>query len=247
MMLLADIGNTRVKWALAQGRELSGYGVAMHLGRPSMEIWQSVWGDVPHPQRIVVSNVAGVTVAESLRDFCQQRFQLTPEFMHPSPQAGGVTNGYTDAAQLGADRWAAVVGAFHRYGGPVCVLGCGTALTMDTVNRNGRHLGGLIAPGLGAMQRALTAAAPALPSGTVRQPTLFARDTRTAVSSGVLYAAAGFIERVVAEVRAREGTGIKLLLTGGDAETLQPWLHERFTLAPHLVLEGLVVLAELRT
>ena len=246
-MLLADIGNTRVKWAFAQGRELSGYGVAMRARRPPMGVWRSVWGDVPRPQRVVISNVAGATVADSVRDYFQQQFQLTPEFMTPSSRAGGVTNGYADPAQLGADRWAAAVGAFSRCGGPVCVLGCGTALTMDTVDRDGRHLGGLIAPGLGAMQRALSAAAPALPSDATGQPALFARDTRAAVSSGVLYAAVGFIERVAAEVRAREGRGIKMLLTGGDAETLQPRLHERFTLAPHLVLEGLAVLAELRT
>ncbi|MGH8292238.1 MAG: type III pantothenate kinase [Gammaproteobacteria bacterium] len=246
-MLLADIGNTRIKWALARGRELSGYGVAVHLGRLPMEVWRSVWGDVPRLQRVVISNVAGATVADSVRDYFQQQFQLIPEFMTPSLRAGGVANGYADPAQLGADRWAAAVGAFSLYGGPVCVLGCGTALTMDTVNRDGRHLGGLIAPGLGAMQRALSAAAPALPTDVDGPPALFARDTRTAVSSGVLYAAVGFIERVSAEVRAREGRAIKMLLTGGDAETLQPWLHERFTLAPHLVLEGLAVLAKLRT
>ncbi|MDE1886568.1 MAG: type III pantothenate kinase [Gammaproteobacteria bacterium] len=247
MMLLADIGNTRVKWAQAQGRKLSGHGVAMHAGRPPMEVWRSVWGDVLRPQCVVISNVAGAAVADSVRDYFQQQFQLIPEFMTPSSRAGGVTNGYADPAQLGADRWAAAVGAFSRYGGPICVLGCGTALTMDTVDRDGRHLGGLIAPGLGAMRRALSAAAPALPSDAAGQPALFARDTRAAVSSGVLYAAVGFIERVAAEVRAREGREIKMLLTGGDAETLQPWLPERFTLAPHLVLEGLAVLAELRT
>ncbi|MDE2139026.1 MAG: type III pantothenate kinase [Gammaproteobacteria bacterium] len=247
MMLLADIGNTRVKWAQAQGRILSGYGVTMHAGRPPMEVWRSVWADVPRPQRVVISNVAGAAVADSVRDYFQQQLHLTPEFVKPSPLAGGVTNGYADVAQLGADRWAAAVGAFSRYGGPVCVLGCGTALTMDTVNRDGRHLGGLIAPGLGTMQRALFAAAPTLPTDGAGQPVLFARDTRTAVSSGVLYAAAGFIERVTAEVRDREGKEIKMLLTGGDAEILQSWLHDRFTLAPHLVLEGLAVLAELRT
>lgn len=247
MMLLADIGNTRVKWAQAQRGKLSGYGVERHAGRPPLEVWRSVWGDVPRPQRIVVSNVAGAGVADSLRDFCQRQFQLMPEFMTPSSRAGGVTNGYADAAQLGADRWAAAVGAFRRHGGPVCILGCGTALTMDSVDRDGRHLGGLIAPGMGAMQRALTAAAPALPAGAGAEPVLFARDTRAAVSSGILYAAAGFIERVAAEVRARQGREIKMLLTGGDAETLQPWLHEQFTLAPYLVLEGLAVLAELHT
>ena len=246
-MLLVDIGNTRVKWALAQGGKLSAHAAAGHNGHSAARTWASVWDAMPPPQRIVVSNVAGAAVAESLRVYCQRHFRRAPEFMTPAARAAGVTNGYIEPAQLGADRWAAIVGAFAQYGGPLCVIGCGTAMTVDTVSRDGRHLGGLIAPGLGVMQRALSDAAPALPAEAATQTELFARDTRTAVTSGVRYAALGFIERVTAEIRDRQGANIKLLLTGGDAETLQPQLRERFTLAPHLVLEGLAVLAEART
>lgn len=244
MTLLVDIGNTRVKWAQAQGRELSGHGAAMHVGQPPSQIWPAVWSDMPRPRRVVVSNVAGAAIAESLREYCQRQFRLAPEFVTPLPKAAGVTNGYADPAQLGADRWAAVIGAFNRYGGPIAVIGCGTALTMDTVSREGRHLGGLIAPGLGVMQRALSEAAPLLPAAAGGESALFAHDTRSAVTNGIRYAASGFIERVVAEVRAQQGMEIGVLLTGGDAETLQSWMRERFTLAPHLVLDGLAVLAE---
>lgn len=246
MILVVDIGNTRIKWACAQGHALSGHAAAIHAGRPLAQIWSSIGKDAPRPERIVASNVAGTAVAESLRAYCRQQFKLVPEFITPSPKAAGVTNGYTDPAQLGSDRWAAIIGAFGRYGGPLCVFGCGTALTVDSVSRDGRHLGGLIAPGLGVMRRALADAAPALPVEADGELTLFAHATRSAVSSGVCYAAVGFIERVVAEVRAQQGAETRVLLTGGDAETLQPGLRERFTLAPHLVLEGLALLAEAR-
>lgn len=246
MMLLVDIGNTRVKWAQAQGRELSGHGNARHAGLPPAGIWPAMWAGLPRPQRIVVSNVAGAALAESLGVYCEKQFQLAPEFVTPSLRAAGVSNGYLEPAQLGADRWAAVVGAFSRYRGPAVVIGCGTALTVDTVDGEGRHLGGLIAPGLAVMRRALAEAAPVLPADASSDKVLFARDTRSAISSGVLHAAAGFIERMVAEIRERQGAQLKWLLTGGDAEMLQAMLRARFTLAPHLVLEGLAVLAEAR-
>ena len=246
-MLLVDIGNTRVKWAQAHNGILSAHGAAAYAGKSVAQPWPPVWSGMPKPERIVVSNVAGPAVAARLRVYCQQHFALSPEFITPSARAAGVTSGYVEPAELGADRWAAVIGAFARHGGPVCVVGCGTAITVDTVSRDGRHLGGLIAPGLGVMQRALSEAAPALPAEAGAGSELFARDTRTAVTGGVRYAALGFIERVVAEIRAQQGAEIKLLLTGGDAERLQPQLRERFTLAPHLVLEGLAVLAEART
>lgn len=246
-MLLVDIGNTRIKWAQLQSGKLSAYGAALHVGQPVAQAWPPVWNDMPRPERIVVSNVAGPAVTESLRIYCQQQFRRAPEFVTPSAQAAGVINGYVEPAQLGADRWAAVIGAFARYGGPVCVIGCGTAITVDTVTREGRHLGGLIAPGLSVMPRALSEAAPVLPFEVGGEPVLFARDTQSAVGSGVRYAAVGFIERVVADIRTQQGGNVKLLLTGGDAEILQAWLRERFTLTPHLVLQGLVVLAEMRT
>jgi type III pantothenate kinase len=162
-------------------------------------------------------------------------------------QACGVTNGYTQAAQLGADRWAAVIGAYHRYGGPTCVISCGTAITVDTVTHEGQHLGGLISPGLSVMQRALATAAPVIPNEPGDTVTLYARDTRTAVTSGILYAAAGLLERATTEIQGQQGAQTKFLLTGGDAERMQSIVQGRFTLAPHLVLEGLVVLAGQQT
>ena len=247
MMLLVDIGNTRLKWGLSRGREISATGALVHAGRAPAEIWRAAWRELPQPKRVVVANVAGAVIAGSLCTYCQEHFQIMPGFVTPVAQAVGVTNGYRDPAQLGADRWAAVVGAFTRHGGPICVVGCGTAITVDTVSREGRHLGGLIAPGLGTMQRALASASAALPAEPGETIQLFARDTRTAVTSGVLYAATGFVERTIAEVRAQQGDELKVLLTGGDAERLHSMMSGRFTLAPHLVLEGLAVLAEPHT
>ena len=247
MMLLVDIGNTRVKWGLSRGREISATGAFAHVDRAPAELWPAAWRESARPERVVVANVAGPRIAESLRAYCREHFQLTPEFVASASQAAGVTNGYRNPAQLGADRWAAVIGAYTRQGGPVCVVGCGTAITVDTVSREGRHLGGLIAPGLGTMQRALAAASAALPAEPGGVIELFARDTRTAVTSGVLFAVTGFVERAIAEIRAQQGDELAILLTGGDVEALQPWLRERVTLAPHLVLEGLAVLAEART
>lgn len=243
MMLLVDAGNTRIKWGLASAQVVSNYGAFSYKGKPINATLSQVWAELQTPVRILVSNVAGKELGEDLANFCHQRFKRAPEFVQVKAQGCGVTNSYTQATQLGADRWAAMIGAYHNYKGPVCIVSCGTAITIDTVTREGRHLGGLIGPGIGVMQQALAAAAPAIPGEPGDGPKLYARDTRTAVTSGVLYAAAGFIERATKEILAQQGEQTNLLLTGGDAERLQLMLKERFTLTPHLVLEGLAVLA----
>lgn len=243
MKLLVDVGNTRIKWAQSRERGLENPRAAVHAGKSLAEILQLEWQAMPRPESVLVANVAGNAAEESLRHYCRAHFDCEPEFLVPARSAGGVTNGYREPSQLGADRWAAAIGAYADYGGPVCVIGCGTAITVDTVTRDGRHLGGLIAPGLAVMHAALAAAAPALQQAPGEEVRLYAADTRTAVSSGVFYAAAGFAKRVLHEIRADQGESLQVLLTGGDAERLLPRLPGLVALVPHLVLEGLAVLA----
>ena len=246
-MLLVDMGNTRIKWGLLHDQSVSNRGAAEYRDKPIAPTLEAVWAKIPPPGRILVANVAGPSLARNLEDYCRARFNLIPEFVLAERRACGITNGYIQPEQLGADRWAAVIGAYHLYSGPTCVVGCGTAITLDTVTQEGAHLGGLIAPGIGVMQRALAAAAPAIPEEPGNTVTLYAQDTRTAVTSGILYAVAGLIERAAAEIHARQGAQTKFLLTGGDAEQVQTVMQERFTLAPHLVLEGLALLAGQQT
>lgn len=243
MILLVDVGNTRIKWGLLHGQAISGHGALLHAGRPINDVLAQAWANLPRPARILAANVAGMAMAENLDHYCREHFQMAPEYVIAADRACGVTNGYTQPAQLGADRWAAVIGAYNRHGGAACIIGCGTAITVDTVTHEGQHLGGLIAPGIGVMHKALASAAAAIPAEQGDTLTLYAHDTRTAVTSGILYAAAGFIERTLREIHAQHGARMPVLLSGGDAAHLQAVIRAPVTLAPHLVLEGLSVLA----
>lgn len=247
MKLLVDVGNTRIKWGLSDSRAISEHGALTYQDKPITQVLTAAWHNLPAPECILVANVAGASFAEQLASFCQKRFYQAPEFIQAKPQACGIINGYNQPEQLGADRWAAIIGAYHLYSGPTCIVSCGTAITVDTVTSEGQHLGGLITPGMTLMQRALAAAAPAIPPEPSDTIAFYARDTRTAVTSGVLYAAAGFIERATAEILKQQGTMTRCLLTGGDAGRVGSIVQGRFTLAPHLVLEGLLVMAEQQT
>ncbi|MGH8398836.1 MAG: type III pantothenate kinase [Gammaproteobacteria bacterium] len=244
MILLVDAGNTRIKWALCRDQELFDHSAALHTAKSVDDVLRQAWAALPRPERIIIANVAGKTMAENLTAQAREHFKLTPEFVVPAAQAAGVTNGYRNPKQLGSDRWAAMIAAHQRFRGPVCVIGCGTAITVDTLTREGLHLGGLIAPGIGVMHRALADAAAAIAFEPGAQATLYAHDTRSAVTAGIVYAATGFIERTAMQIRSQQGAQTVFLLTGGDAEQLQPQLQGRFTLVPHLVLVGLAILAE---
>ncbi len=145
--------------------------------------------------------------------------------------------------RLGADRWAAIIGAYKVFGGPACVIDAGTAITVDAVDARGLHLGGLIAPGPQSMRRALVDATANLRDLGEGELALLCKDTRSAISSGGWHAAAGLVERMHMLVGKRLGPKTRFIMTGGDAERLDALVPGRFTLSPDLVLLGLAAAA----
>jgi type III pantothenate kinase len=72
---------------------------------------------------------------------------------------------------------------------------------------------------------------------------LFAKDTRSGVMGGTLYATIAVIDRIVQDVTEAIGTELTCVLTGGDADTVRPLLPADFRYEPELVLQGLALVA----
>ena len=139
------------------------------------------------------------------------------------------------------DRFLALLAAYHRARAPVLVCGVGTALTIDLVDGDGRHLGGRIAPSPTLMREVLHARAAHLPEQGGRYD-LFARDTDDALESGCLGAAVALVEQTQREALARVPTPPVLVLHGGGADALAPHLPDA-VLHGSLVLNGLAIWA----
>jgi type III pantothenate kinase len=247
MMLLVDIGNTRVKWARVQNGHLSIGTPLMHREQSLVVIWDTLWGAIPLPERVVVACVAGGGIAASLTAWCLAHWGVRPEFVSAGAAACGVSSGYRVPSELGVDRWLAMIAARQLPefdGRALCVVGCGTALTVDVVTADGRHLGGWIAPGLGLMRQLLAqgTAVRTADTANVANCSEFGHGTAEAVTAGTLQAAAGMVLQAMALAQQRVN-GVPLgVLTGGDADTLLPLLPGAVGVVPDLVLHGLVQL-----
>ncbi len=240
--LLLDIGNSRIKWGFLREGVIRGAGGAAH-GKCTPDDLIAVWGE--RPARLVASNVRGEQFAAALTACTLNAWHLRPEFVTPSRQAFGVTNAYRDAEKLGADRWAALIAAHHLHPGAACIVDCGTAITIDTLGAEGKHLGGLILPGLTTMRKALgsqTAALPMAPEQQILELTPLAQDTGQAIVQGTLYAAVAAIERARADLSSRFAVQ-SWLITGGDTAQIMPLLSVTFRHEPDLVLQGLAIIA----
>lgn len=252
MKLLLDVGNSRLKWAALSGASLQPGGRLQHAGLEPEALMRSVWPREEPPQAVVASNVAGAGVAERIRVGARARWGIDPLFLAAVPEAYGLRCAYARPERLGADRWAAMLGAWHRvpgiHGRNVCVLDCGTAVTVDAITAEGSHLGGLIAPGLALMRAALHTSTSDLAElwRSGEEPAGFevlAADTRGAIEAGVHGCLVGLVERVVRELASGWNGDFVSVVTGGDGELVRPWLPPGHRCVPDLVLEGLAVVA----
>lgn len=242
MRLLLDLGNTRLKWAVQDDRG----GWFAHAA----VAWQD---DVPAAladawRGIALPPAFGASVVESAREELVARSVRAcggdVTWLRTPAVACGVRNAYAEPARLGVDRFLAMVAA-RADGLGACVLaGVGTALTLDALDADGRHLGGLIAPGPQLMRQALlgaTAQVRPVRAGTIHE---LADNTADAVRSGCWLAAAALVERFVAQVTPRLASVPTVSLSGGDAEPLAALLALPVRRTHDSVLRGLAVWAQ---
>jgi type III pantothenate kinase len=233
MMLCIDCGNTRLKWGL---REQGNWEATGHLRLDEASRLADVLGGLV-PQRIVACNVAGSSVRESV----ERSLQRQPEWVSARDQQCGVTNRYDTPTQLGADRWAALIGARAVHPGPCLVICAGTATTIDVLDGDGVFQGGLILPGLDMMHTALASRTAQLES-VVGNCVALPRNTRDAITSGTIHATLGAMEHMFRHVAGRPGA--ICLLSGGAADRIESAMTLKWQRIEHLVLEGLACIAE---
>jgi type III pantothenate kinase len=131
MMLVIDVGNTRMKWAWLTSTGLSDQQAVVHRdAKPG--IWTTaLFESGQHPSRVLVSNVAGPVMAKTLTELTKKAFGVNIEFVTAVPEFHGLTNGYLDPSLLGADRWLALIGAWTKARSALCVVDAGTAVTVS--------------------------------------------------------------------------------------------------------------------
>lgn len=232
---LFDLGNTRLKCAPLQADGTVGDAVALPHREEDVAaaLAQFLPGRIDVAYLASVANPAlRVAVIDALTARCQ-RISLA----RTQVRLGAVRIAYADPRKLGVDRFLALLAAHARVSDAALVCGVGTALTIDLVDADGRHLGGRIAPSPTLMREALHERAPQLPEfgGDYID---FASDTEDALASGCDGAALALIERSLDAARQRLGRAPRLILHGGGADALAARLPNATQVAT-LVLEGL--------
>lgn len=243
MSLLVDIGNTRIKWAVERSGTLRYHGSCAHSARPGCP--DDAWRRLPTPTAVWFASVADAACTERLGALVESLWGLRPGRLLTSRACCGVVNAYRQSAQLGVDRWAALIAAHRRWRSPVVVVDIGSAMTVDLLDADGHHLGGHIVPGLALQRQSLrqgtAAVTPGEDSVYSEQP---GRSTAECVNHGVTTALAALIERNARQLATDTGGTVTTVVTGGDAEVILPLLEGRAEYVADLVLQGMALMVK---
>jgi type III pantothenate kinase len=201
--------------------------------------------------RIAPGQIDGVAIASVVPSLTSVLVALSKKYLEREPLVvePGVRTGmpvlYEPPGDVGADRIVNGVAAFAAYGGPVVVVDFGTATTFDVVTKKGEYLGGIICPGVGISADALFQRAARLPRVDVRNPgRVIGRSTVGSIQSGLYFGYAAMVDGIIARIREELGEPIRVVATGGLAETLASQIHSIESVDPVLTLTGLRLIWE---
>ena len=245
MILEFDLGNTRFKWRLRREREIASRGFLHASGSFSeLESILEIYGR--QIKRVWVASVVGNTIEQSLSSWSESYLSVTPEFARSESICGGVTNGYDEPRQLGVDRWLSIVACYQQTKKAFLLATFGTAITVDIVLENGKHVGGFIAPGFSLMLDSLQQKTRQIILDQHSELLELRPGTSTteAVYAAVTAMLSGLVENSVRQLQIiAPSIEFDVVFAGGDAQRALPF-YPQAQLKSELVLDGLAYALE---
>lgn len=253
--LFIDIGNTRVKWALANNAKVTHQIQFNSQGNFSENFSSSLielclensW----EIDQVICSSVSSLEQTRHIQKAFEKTYPKTIwKQINGLSLIEKITSSYLNPEQLGSDRRAMIIATQTLFPHKnTLIVSSGTATTLDIVTAQAHHLGGWILPGFSLMRDSLTQGTGRLAmddSVTENEISIeIALDTQSAIIRGILASQLGAIE-VANEYAKRKNIQLDLMLfTGGNGEQLFQYQNQKEQSFPckyedNLVLKGLM-------
>ena len=254
MLLVADVGNTNVVFALYEGLEIkTRWRIATDPRRTGDEY--AVWllqllaiegfgrEDVT---QIIVGSVVPRAV-HNLAVLAQKYFGVEPLIAGEGHADWGIAVDVDEPRSLGADRALNAIAAHAKYEGDLIVIDFGTATTFDAIDFTGAYKGGIIAPGINLSLDALVGNTAKLPRIAIEAPrtnSVIGTNTEDQMLIGVYWGYVALMEGLTARMKAEIGRPARVVATGGLAILFDQHTELFDHVDNDLTLDGLAILAE---
>lgn len=227
MILVLDIGNTNVKYGIFEGDELvASWRISTNVARTSDEYGMTL-GNLLQQSGIRFEDIEACVMSSvapalnyTFEHMCKYYLGNAPLLIMSHKVDTGIEICYEHPSQLGSDRIVDVCSAYHLYGGPAIVVDFGTATTFNLVTKEGKYLGGAIAPGIKTATESLVSTAAKLPRIELEKPeNIIGKNTKSCMQSGIVYGYTGLVKYMVAKYKELdEMKDAKVIATGGLCE-----------------------------
>lgn len=254
MLLVIDLGNTNVVFALFEGREIRArWRIATDPRRTADEyaVWLSQLLALEGVERSAVTQIIVATVVpralHNIEVLADKYFGVTPLVAGEGAAHYGIPIDVDQPKSLGADRAVNAVAAHARYTGDLIIIDFGTATTFDVVDFNGAYKGGIIAPGINLSLDALVGNTAKLPRIAIEAPksaSVIGTNTEDQMLIGVFWGYVAMMEGLVGRMKAQIGRPAKVIATGGLAVLFDQHTDIFDAIDADLTLDGLAILAE---
>ena len=220
-LLLVDSGNSRIKWVEAEVKSK-----VAHCGdvtSSDMDAGETrlleQWRCLKPPMAVWLSNSAGTARQQQLEQWVMLLWGQKPHCVSTMDRYQGLVNGYDQPQQLGVDRWLGLLALYLRGLQPFILIDCGTATTLDRVDQNGVHQGGVILPAIDSNFETLMARAPHLQVELNKKPSTLLGHTTAEGLRGCEKGVVNYLEQLIKQLQDQYGV-CQIILTGGSAERL---------------------------
>lgn len=217
--LCVDIGNTSIKLCLFSGfRRAKVHEIPTSAVKSCGRILRTKFSGVIIDESIICSVVPAAEriIAPMIKKHTKKRHYCVGKncFIR-------IPSAYQKGA-LGADRLVALWGALWKWKSPLIIVSFGTAITIDYINKAGKHCGGFIVPGLSAATQALSNNTAQLPPVRFKKDSAgCGTDTRTCIQRGIVQGTAYAVDGFVAQIKKKYGIAPVVIGIGGQARFMK--------------------------
>lgn len=226
MILTMDIGNTNVKIGVFNGDDLvASWRISTMVSRTADEYGMVLYDLLRQHgvgfediKDIVISSVAPA-LNYTIEHMCLYYMHIQPTFVNCKTDTG-IKLEYERNEELGSDRIVVSSSAYNIYGGPVIVVDFGTATTFNLVTKDGRFVGGAIAPGIKTCLDSLVSSTAKLQPIDLKEPeSVVGKNMRNGMQSGIVFGYTGLVKYMLEKFKAIDGMqNAKVVATGGLSE-----------------------------
>jgi type III pantothenate kinase len=230
-----DFGNTRLKAAVFKEEKLLETLILQEESRNEIEIILNQY----QPHHTILSSV--IHHQSSTEDILQHHTKFH-KLSHQSILPFTIPVGKPES--VGADRLALCAAATYLHPGKNnLIIGLGTCITFNFINKKHQFLGGSISPGLEMRFRSMHTQTALLPLIQMEWNfPLIGYDTKTNLLSGVAWGMAKEIDGIMSAYEEKFND-FNVLLTGGDTTHFAPLLKKQIFADTNLIFKGLYAIS----